>query len=79
MRLQAAVSLLHLCTVEVFANVINSNFIWLAITAQVWVLVKLTYLLIVMHIPSGPMLPCPNHLFNKTCVSANRTQTPATL
>ncbi|KAF9226311.1 hypothetical protein BS17DRAFT_794477 [Gyrodon lividus] len=34
MRLQAAVSLLHLSTVEVFANVINTNFIWLAVTVQ---------------------------------------------
>ncbi|KAG8216411.1 hypothetical protein J3R82DRAFT_6516 [Butyriboletus roseoflavus] len=34
MRLQAAVSLLHLSTVEAFANVINNNFIWLAITVQ---------------------------------------------
>jgi sister-chromatid-cohesion protein PDS5 len=35
MRLQAAVSLLQLSTVDAFANVINSNFIWLAITVQV--------------------------------------------
>ncbi|KAF8434558.1 cohesin-associated protein Pds5 [Boletus edulis BED1] len=34
MRLQAAVSLLHLSTVEAFATVISSNFIWLAITVQ---------------------------------------------
>ncbi|KIK94536.1 hypothetical protein PAXRUDRAFT_827895 [Paxillus rubicundulus Ve08.2h10] len=34
MRLQAAVSLLHLSTIEAFANVINTNFIWLAITVQ---------------------------------------------
>jgi len=34
MRLQAAVSLLHLSTVEAFANEIYSNFIWLAITVQ---------------------------------------------
>lgn len=73
MRLQAAVSLLHLSTVEAFANVINSNFLWLAITVQVRGLFKLTYLLIVMCIRSGPMLPCPNNLFNETRVSANRT------
>ncbi|KIJ04367.1 hypothetical protein PAXINDRAFT_22347 [Paxillus involutus ATCC 200175] len=34
MRLQAAVSLLHLSTIEAFANVISTNFIWLAITVQ---------------------------------------------
>ncbi|KIJ63153.1 hypothetical protein HYDPIDRAFT_113739 [Hydnomerulius pinastri MD-312] len=34
MRLQAAVSLLHLSTVEAFANVIHTNFVWLAITVQ---------------------------------------------
>ncbi|KAH0834786.1 hypothetical protein J3R83DRAFT_10387 [Lanmaoa asiatica] len=34
MRLQAAVSLLHLSTVEAFARVVNSDFIWLAITVQ---------------------------------------------
>ncbi|KAF9235796.1 armadillo-type protein [Melanogaster broomeanus] len=34
MRLQAAVSLLHLSTVEAFSNVINTNFLWLALTVQ---------------------------------------------
>lgn len=52
MRLQAAVSLLHLSTVEAFANVINSNFIWLAITAQVRGLFQLMCPLMVMCICS---------------------------
>lgn len=73
MRLQAAVSLLHLSTIEAFANVINNNFIWLAITVQVRGLFKLTCSLMVMRIRSGPMLPCPNNLFNKTRVSADCT------
>ncbi|KAI6002991.1 armadillo-type protein [Pisolithus albus] len=34
MRLQAAVSLLHLSTVEAYATVINPHFVWLAITVQ---------------------------------------------
>ncbi|KAH7882429.1 armadillo-type protein [Phlebopus sp. FC_14] len=33
-RLQAAVSLLHLSTVESFRPVVNNNFLWLAITVQ---------------------------------------------
>ncbi|KAH7926273.1 hypothetical protein BV22DRAFT_1128351 [Leucogyrophana mollusca] len=34
MRLQAAVSLLHLSKIEAYANTINTTFIWLAITVQ---------------------------------------------
>lgn len=34
MRLQAAVSLLHLSTVEAYATVINPHFVWLAVTVQ---------------------------------------------
>ncbi|KAI6158061.1 armadillo-type protein [Pisolithus tinctorius] len=34
MRLQAAVSLLHLSAVEAYATVINPHFVWLAITVQ---------------------------------------------
>jgi len=37
MRLQAAISLLHLSVVDKFANVINTNFVSLAITVQVWI------------------------------------------
>jgi sister chromatid cohesion protein PDS5 len=36
MRLQAAVSLLHLSTVPTFASVISNNLVSLAITIQVW-------------------------------------------
>jgi sister chromatid cohesion protein PDS5 len=35
LRLQAAVSLLHLSTVAIYANSISADFIWLAITVQV--------------------------------------------
>ncbi|KAG6332171.1 hypothetical protein ID866_6918 [Astraeus odoratus] len=34
MRLQAAISLLHLSTIETYAAMINVNFVWLAITVQ---------------------------------------------
>ncbi|KIK28244.1 hypothetical protein PISMIDRAFT_673926 [Pisolithus microcarpus 441] len=34
MRLQAAVALLHLSTVEAYATVINPHFVWLAVTVQ---------------------------------------------
>ena len=35
MRLQAAVSLLHLSTIDAYANAIFADFLWLAITVQV--------------------------------------------
>lgn len=35
LRLQAAVSLLHLSTVDAYANAIAADFIWLAIMVQV--------------------------------------------
>ena len=34
-RLQAAISLLHLSAVDAYASVINTNFLWLTITVQV--------------------------------------------
>ncbi|KAI6134781.1 armadillo-type protein [Pisolithus croceorrhizus] len=34
MRLQAAISLLHLSTIEAYATVINPHFVWLAVTVQ---------------------------------------------
>lgn len=54
MRLQAAVSLLHLSTVAAYANAISGDFIWLAITVQVSpLLISLSVLTSVL----GPLFP----------------------
>lgn len=78
LRLQAAVSLLHLATVPQFAKPISQYFVRICLTLQVNI-VSCQYSQADLSTRPGSMLPSPDGLFEQVDIPPERAETPARL